>query len=207
MRSSLKKRGQLSQYGVCQRAGRSGVRIPTRINFSSPQPPRQALGPTQHPIQWLPGFISEWWSGRGVKLTTHLYQISRLRIVAAIPLVPCMPWCELGDLYLVTTMVHTDTQKRPCVHCTLHTFLIFLLSFFDWSLLFRSAFSLLPSSFREQTIQIRNSVSPVSFSCKLPVFQEVTNPSCISMEVRQISQCFIKWRPAVKWMCSFTHWQ
>jgi hypothetical protein len=176
--------------------------------FSSPKLPRHSLGPNHPPIQWLPGFIPEWWSGRGVKLTTHLYKMPRLRMVAAIPLVPCMPWwCELGELYLVTTMVHTDMQKRPCVHCTLHTFLIFFLSFFDWSLLFRSVFflSCLPVSERKQSKSVTLShlyLSGASYQCSR---KSHIQAAAVWKFVKFL--CFIKCRPVVTWMCSFTHCQ
>jgi len=44
---------------------------------------RQALVPTLSPIEWAPGEISP-----GVKLTTHLHQVPRLRMRAAIHLLP-----------------------------------------------------------------------------------------------------------------------
>jgi hypothetical protein len=44
---------------------------------------RKALGPTQPPIQWVPGALS-----RGVKLTTHLHLVPRSRMRGAIPPLP-----------------------------------------------------------------------------------------------------------------------
>jgi hypothetical protein len=39
---------------------------------------RQALGPTQPPVQWLPGVLSPGVKrGRGVTLTTHLHLVPR----------------------------------------------------------------------------------------------------------------------------------
>jgi hypothetical protein len=38
---------------------------------------RTALGPTQPPINWVPGALSWGWSGRGVKLTIHLHLVPR----------------------------------------------------------------------------------------------------------------------------------
>jgi len=46
-----------------------------------------ALGTTQLLIQWVPeaGCLSSGLSGRGVKLTTHLHLVPRLRLRGAIP--------------------------------------------------------------------------------------------------------------------------
>jgi hypothetical protein len=38
---------------------------------------RTALGPTQPLIQWVPWALSLGWSGRSVKLTTHLHLLPR----------------------------------------------------------------------------------------------------------------------------------
>jgi hypothetical protein len=38
---------------------------------------RTALGPTQPPLQWVPGALSLGINGRGVKLTTHLHLVPR----------------------------------------------------------------------------------------------------------------------------------
>jgi hypothetical protein len=50
---------------------------------------RPALGPTQ-PIHWVPGVLTLGKSGRGVKLTPHLYLAPRLRMREAIP--PLLPY-------------------------------------------------------------------------------------------------------------------
>ena len=49
----------------------------------------RTLGPTQSPIQCVPGFLPWGLSGEGVKLTTtHLQLVLRLRMTGAIPLLP-----------------------------------------------------------------------------------------------------------------------
>jgi len=46
---------------------------------------RMALGPTQPPIQWVPGALS-----LGIKLTAHLHLGLRSRMCGAIPPLPNM---------------------------------------------------------------------------------------------------------------------
>jgi len=65
------------------------VSIPVRYNilFSSPKCHEGLLGPTQSPIQCVPGLLPWGLSGEGVKLTTtHLQLVLRLRMTGAIPL-------------------------------------------------------------------------------------------------------------------------
>jgi hypothetical protein len=49
---------------------------------------RMALGPTQHPFQWVLVALSLGHSGQGVKLTTHLHVVLRSRMCGAIPPLP-----------------------------------------------------------------------------------------------------------------------
>ena len=50
------------------------------------RPPRQALGPNQPPVQWVPGLSSGVKCGRGVLLTTDPLLVPRSRKSRAIPL-------------------------------------------------------------------------------------------------------------------------
>jgi hypothetical protein len=50
-------------------------------DFAYPAPSRPALGPTQPPVQWVPGALSLGVNGRVVKLTTHLHLVPRSRMV------------------------------------------------------------------------------------------------------------------------------
>jgi hypothetical protein len=52
---------------------------------------RPALGCTQPPIQWVPGALSQGWSGRGVKLTTHLQLVPRSRKCGSMHPLPHTP--------------------------------------------------------------------------------------------------------------------
>jgi hypothetical protein len=66
---------------------------------------RTDLGPTHHPIQWVPGAFPWGGSGSGVKLTTQLHLVQRSRMRGTIPaLLPYafMAWCSVkaqGQLY------------------------------------------------------------------------------------------------------------
>jgi hypothetical protein len=43
-------------------------------------PTTPALGPTQPPVQWVPGLFSRGYSDRGVKLTIYIHLVLRLGI-------------------------------------------------------------------------------------------------------------------------------
>ena len=60
--------GYLSQYSDSLMSGRSGDRITVGAIFSAPV--QTGPGPTQPPIQWVPG-LSRGLSGRDVALTSH----------------------------------------------------------------------------------------------------------------------------------------
>jgi hypothetical protein len=70
----------VSVYGLDDRV--IEVRSPAgAMDFSSFLVSRPALGPTQPPVQWVPGVLSPGVkSGRGVTLTTHPHQVPRSRM-------------------------------------------------------------------------------------------------------------------------------
>jgi hypothetical protein len=49
--------GRDSSVGIATRYGLDGPRIESRWGRDFSQPPRQALGPTQPPVQWVPGIF------------------------------------------------------------------------------------------------------------------------------------------------------
>ena len=62
--------GRDSSVAIAIRYGLGGQGIESRWGRDFPQPSRPALGPTQPPIQWVPG-LSRGYSDQGVALTTH----------------------------------------------------------------------------------------------------------------------------------------
>jgi hypothetical protein len=62
--------------------------------------PTPALGSTQRPMQWVPALFPRGWSGRGVKFTTHLHLVPRLRMRGAMP--PLLHECSWRDAQLIT---------------------------------------------------------------------------------------------------------
>ena len=62
--------GHESSVGIATRYGLDGPQIESRWERDFPHPSRPVLGPTQPPIQWVPGLFRGQ-SGRGMVLTTH----------------------------------------------------------------------------------------------------------------------------------------
>jgi hypothetical protein len=66
----------VSDYGLDDRA--IGVRYPGQRIFPLASVSRPALGPTQLPVQWVPGVLSLGLKrSRGVMLTTHPHLVPR----------------------------------------------------------------------------------------------------------------------------------
>ena len=88
--------------------------------FSSPKPSIPALGPTQPPIQWVPGFLSRGQRDRGAKLTAHLHLLPRLWMSGAAPrlsLCAFMAWAG-KTLSFVTCRCSSNTVAvQIFFHC------------------------------------------------------------------------------------------
>jgi hypothetical protein len=90
----------VSDYGL---DGRGSIPDRGRGSFPLPSASRPALGPTQPPIQWVPGALSPGVKrGRGVMLTTHPLIVPWLRksrsYISSHPNAPL--WSVTGPLYL-----------------------------------------------------------------------------------------------------------
>jgi hypothetical protein len=64
-------RGPGSVVGIATDYGLDGPGIESRWERDFPHLSRPALGPTQPPVQWVPGFSPGVKNGRGVTLTPH----------------------------------------------------------------------------------------------------------------------------------------
>jgi len=73
------KVGRDSAVGIATRYGLDGPGIESLQGRDFAHPSRPVLGPTQPPIQWVPG-LSQGWSGRGVALITHPYILPGLTL-------------------------------------------------------------------------------------------------------------------------------
>jgi hypothetical protein len=71
--------GPDSSVGIATRYGLDGPRIESRWERYFPYPSRTALGPTQPPVQYVPGLFPGGKNGRTVVLSTHLHLAPRLK--------------------------------------------------------------------------------------------------------------------------------
>jgi hypothetical protein len=102
----------VSDYGVEDREMR--VRTPAGEKGFLASVSRPALGPTQLPVQWVPGVISPGIKyGRGVSLTTHPHLVPRSRMsrsYTASP--PCASMACSGTAFFMKGMLQTGHVAR-----------------------------------------------------------------------------------------------
>jgi len=84
------KRGPGSMVGIGTGYRLDGSGIESRWGRDFPHLSRPALGPTQPPVQWVPGFSPGVKCGRGVTLTPHPLLVPWSRKGKAIPVLPLM---------------------------------------------------------------------------------------------------------------------
>jgi hypothetical protein len=76
---------------------------------------RQVLRPTQTPIQWVTGALSQGVKRPERKIHTHLHLVQRLRISGGISPVPYMPsWRAQEQLYLTLDSFNLLNSNRLC---------------------------------------------------------------------------------------------
>ena len=120
-RTSDSSGGPCSVVGMATGYGMDGPGIESRWGRDFPHLSRPALGPTQPPVQWVPGLSRGVKSGRGVMLSPH-------------PLL--VPWLWKGELRYSSTppMGRTVCTEPQCLYTdalylTFQTVLQFILTF------------------------------------------------------------------------------
>ena len=113
--------GPGSVIGIATGYGLDGRGIESRCGRDFPHLSRPALGPTQPPVQWVPGLSRGVKSSRGVTLTPHPLLVPWSRKGRAIPLLPLwavwpVQWCTLLS-FTVTTL---RLELYDCVHSLRH---------------------------------------------------------------------------------------
>ena len=112
--------GPSSVVGIATRYGLDGPGIESRWRRDFPHLSRPALGPTQPPVQWVPGLSRGVKSGRGVTLTPHPLLLLWSRKSRAIPLLPLLAVRPVQSLSACTRVTFTFTFLVVTVYP--HTF-------------------------------------------------------------------------------------
>jgi hypothetical protein len=76
--STFKNTMRFMWDGMATRYGLGGPRIESRWGEIFPNTSRPGLGPTQAPVQWVPGLFLDGQSCRDMALTTHIHITPRL---------------------------------------------------------------------------------------------------------------------------------
>jgi hypothetical protein len=102
----------VTDYGLDDRGSRFDPRQRQRI-FLLASASKPALGPTQPPVQWVPGVLSPGVKrGRGVTLTTRPHLVPTLRMSRSTSSPPqAPPWRVVGQLYFTIKRILSGETK------------------------------------------------------------------------------------------------
>ena len=121
--------------GIATGHGLDGPRIESRWGRDFPHPSRPALGPTQPPVQWVPGHSPGIKSGRNVTLTPHPLLVSWSRKSRAIPLLPLWTVWPLQSLSACTRVHFIFTRRTVLYNIYRENTLIFTYDISQYSVL------------------------------------------------------------------------
>jgi hypothetical protein len=109
--------GPGSVVGLATVYGLDGPGIESRLGRDFPHLFRPALGPTQHPVKWVPGLSWGVKSGRGVTLTLHHLLVPWSIKSRAIPLLPLWAVRPVQSLSACTRVHFTLPHCRFFLDC------------------------------------------------------------------------------------------